>query len=254
MPVTIWTPDSGAAPARPLQVLAVGPHPDDAELGVGGILALGSAAGLAMGVLDLTAGEMSTNGTPEERRREAVAAAAILGLVWRGCLGLPDARLRADEAQVGALVLALRVARPRLVLVTHGGDRHPDHRAAAELVRQAAFVASLAGHQDGLEPLPMPRVAHYPINDMLEADLVVDVSEVYGLKRRALAAHASQFDPQGRKPTLLNDPAFLAMIQSRDAFYGSRAGGVHGEALVLDGPLLLADLAPLLGAGNRRGG
>lgn len=125
-----------------LDILAFAPHPDDAELGVGGILAGHAALGYAVGVADLTRGEAASNGTPEERAAEATEAARLLGLAVRHNLGLPDGRLKDDEDTVCLVAGTLRTFNPRLVLAPYGeGDRHPDHRAAARIVTAAVAFA-----------------------------------------------------------------------------------------------------------------
>ncbi len=230
-----------------LDLLAFAPHPDDAELGVGGILALHAARGLQVGVVDLTAGEMGDNGDVAERAAEAAAAARALGLAARENLGLPDGRLAVTEEAVAAVVAALRRHRPRLVLAPWGEDPHPDHRAAAEIVAAALFKAGLRKYLPDLPPHRPARLLRYFINTEAVPSLIVDVSSVYDRKEAALAAHRSQFrrDP-GRVPTPVNDPAFLRRIRARDARWGAMIGAEYGEGLLLGEPLALDGLDLLL--------
>src|SRR5438067_1177858 len=124
---------------QPLDYLVIAPHPDDAELGAGATIALLQAEGARVGVLDLTDGEPTPYGSPEIRRRETDAATAVLGLAWRGNLGLPNRRLEADLAARAKLAGALRELRPRVIFAPYWEDSHPDHVAATALVDAARF-------------------------------------------------------------------------------------------------------------------
>ena len=234
---------------RPCDVLAVGAHPDDVELGCGGLLARLAAAGKRVGIVDLTAGELGTRGDVGERRGEAMAAAAALGARWRACLGLPDGGLRGDdEGQLAAIVEALRAARPRAVLLPDGGDPHPDHGAAFRLVAQACTwsgVRRLAPR--GREPHKPRLLLTYPgPRQVLEPDLVVDVTASHAAKREACAAHRSQFDPAAGPPTQLASGHFLAAVEGRDRAAGNLVGVEHGEGFGVVGALPADELAWLL--------
>lgn len=231
---------------EPFDILAIGPHPDDAELGAGGTLAAHARRGLRVGILDLTRGELASNGTPATRLEEAARAAAILGVAARYNLGLPDGGLGPDPAQVRALARALRAFRPRLVLVPFAPDRNPDHGGAALLIHRALFAAGLRRYEAGLPPHRVHLAAAYFINDSVPPTFVIDVSDVYETKRRAIAAHASQFDPGG-VPTVINRPSFLAAIEARDRYFGSLVGTAYAEGFVLrNRPPRVGSLADLL--------
>jgi len=250
-------PFAGADAGAPLDLLCVAPHPDDAELGMGGTLALEAARGRRVGVLDLSAGEMATNGTPADRLQESAAAAEALGLVWRGNLGLPDRALEGPDREA-ALVGALRQLRPGLVFVPHPADVHPDHSAAARLCREALFSAGLrraagpawAAGSGAFRPRA---VLQYFINGWAEPTLVVDVSSVYETKRRAIAAHASQFSAPADAParTRLNSGAVFAGVEARERYLGAQAGVEFAEGFVPTRPLLLAGMDALAGEGRR---
>ena len=113
-----------------LDALVIAPHPDDAELGMGGTIALMRAQGMKVGILDLTDGEPTPRGTPAIRARETAAATAVLGLDWRHNLGLPNRRLRATLAARAALAGVIRQTRPRWLFAPYWVDAHPDHVAA----------------------------------------------------------------------------------------------------------------------------
>lgn len=231
-------------------VLAVGAHPDDVELGCGGTIARLAGAGHAVGLVDLTAGELGTRGDVETRRREGEAAAAALGAAWRRCLGLPDGYLVPDDPdQLASLVAILREAAPRAVLGPDAGDPHPDHAAAAALLGRATFLAGVSKFRPDLGPPARPRLTlAYPgARQLVTPTIVVDVSEAYAHKRAALAAHASQFDPAGGAATHLASGHFLAAIDGRDRAAGNTVGVEHGEAFTALGPLSALDLAWLFG-------
>lgn len=239
----------------PCDVLAVGAHPDDVELGCGGVLARLAAAGRRVGIVDLTAGEMASRGSVAQRRVEAAQAAAALGAVWRTCLELPDGGLAAgDPAQQAALVGALRRATPRAVLAHHGGDPHPDHRQAAELVRRASFLAGVGRFGAELGPpwRPSLLLAFPGPRQLLTPHLVVDVTPFHAAKRDAVAAHASQFDPAwdggaGARATHLTSGYFLAAVEGRDRAAGNLIGCEFGEGFLAEPGLNGDDLAWLLG-------
>ena len=125
-------------------------HPDDAELVMGGTLAVEAARGRRVAIVDLTRGEMGSRGTEETREKEAREAARILGVAHRESLGLPDARLAPTPEQKDAVVAALRRLRPRVVLLQHWEQRHPDHAAASRIIYEASFLAGLRAYRPDL--------------------------------------------------------------------------------------------------------
>jgi bacillithiol biosynthesis deacetylase BshB1 len=222
--------------------LAIGAHPDDAELFAGGTLACMAAAGARVAVLDLTRGEAATLGSPELRAREAAEAARILGLQPREQLALRDGGLANDDAQRQAVVEAIRRLRPRLVL-THGGeDRHPDHRAAHALVRDAVFFANVAGYQAAGERWKVQGIAYFPGNSFQPdppADWVVDISSAIATKKAALEAYSSQFKVMGGEtgsPTYIGSPEFWGQLDRRARMWGHYIGVEYGEAFLLPTP------------------
>ena len=222
-----------------VDLLACGPHPDDLEIGLGGTLAKHAALGHSVGLCDLTRGEMSTNGTPEERLKEAEAARRILGAAWRENLSLPDRSIGGSPEHARTVVELIRRVRPRAIAVPFWQDRHPDHQASAVLLREAVFNAKLARYAAAGDPWQPEWVCHYFINDAVPASFVVDVSEYYQAKRDALACYTSQF---ARAPdtatTRLNSPSFSQLIESRDAQFGALAGVRFAEGIVVTEPVV----------------
>lgn len=229
-----------------MDLLAIGPHPDDIEIGIGGIVAKHAALGHRVGLCDLTAGEMGSNGTVEERLAEAEAARAVLGAAWRVNLRLPDRAIGREPSHVRAVAALVRAARPRVVAVPYWTDRHPDHAAASQLLTEAVFSAGLRRFDAGGEAWKPSSVCYYFINDSAPASFVVDVSEHYEIKRRALACHATQFAPAAADAvaTRLTASTFRQLIESRDAQFGALAGVAFAEGVVTKTPVVRAHLLP----------
>jgi bacillithiol biosynthesis deacetylase BshB1 len=230
---------------EPVDILAFGPHPDDIEIGVAGVLARHAASGHRVGLADLTAGEMGSNGTVEERLREAEAARAVLGARWRVNLELPDRGLSVhDDAQLRAVAMLVRRATPAVVLAPYWDDRHPDHVRASALVTEGVFSAGLRRYQDDVAPHKPAWICYYFINDSVAPSFVVDVSAHYDQKRRALSCYASQFAPDARSgvATRLTSPTFRQLIESRDAQFGALAGVAFAEGVVTRQPVVRTGL------------
>jgi bacillithiol biosynthesis deacetylase BshB1 len=228
----------------PVDLLAIGPHPDDIEIGIGGLVAKHAALGSRVGLCDLTAGEMGSNGSVEERLAEAEAARAVLGADWRVNLRLPDRAIGSDPAQARAIASLVRRAKPRAIAVPYWSDRHPDHVAASHLLTDAIFSAGLRRYDADGEAWKPEWVCYYFINDAAAPSFVVDVSGYYDIKRQALAAHVSQFRPpaQDAVPTRLTAASFRQLVESRDAQFGALVDVAFAEGLVVRQPVVRRDL------------
>jgi bacillithiol biosynthesis deacetylase BshB1 len=237
----------------PLDLLAIGAHPDDVEISCGGTIAAAAAEGLRAGILDLTRGESATNGTPEIRAEEAAEAARLLGAAGRWNAELPDGALHAhDPEQVRRAVLWIRALRPDIVVVHYPRDRHPDHVAAAELIDRASYLAGLVRFAPGGDATPFrPRVRyHYASRTGFTPSFVVDVTARWEAKRAAILAHRSQVtrDAAGARPTPLNREGFLEFVESRARHYGGMIGVRYGEPFHATEPIGVRALAPFLKA------
>ena len=223
----------------PLDLLVFGPHPDDLEIGAGGAIARHTAAGLTVGLCDLTAGELGSNGTPDERLREAEAASRVLGAAWRENLRWPDGGIDGSPDQVRAAVDLIRRHQPRTIAIPYGDDRHPDHVAANRVLTVAAFKSGLRRYETGLAPWRADWVCQYFINNSITPSFVIDVSEYYERKRDALACHRSQFEPSGSDAvaTRLSHTTFRQLIESRDAQFGALIGVAFAEGFVVRDPV-----------------
>ena len=227
-----------------VDLLVFGPHPDDIEIGIGGTVARHAAQGLRVGLCDLTAGEMGSNGTVEERVAESEAARVVLGAVWRENLRWADRRIGKDPAHLEHAVAFIRRHRPRTIAVPYWSDRHPDHVAASEVLTEAAFNAGLRKYPAEGEAWKVDWVCYYFINDAAPPSFLVDVSDVYDVKRAALDCHVSQFERAraGAADTRLNTPLFRQLIESRDAQFGALSGVRWAEGFVVLEPVLRGTL------------
>lgn len=246
-----------------MNVIAFGAHPDDVDLYAGGLVAGLARRGAAVLLVDLTAGEMGTRGTPETRAKEAAEAARILG-VKRTCLHLPDGRLSAtDDAQNRAVTEAMRSHPSQLVLAPWEVDLHPDHLQACLLVRRARFFARVSRYPAGGPTHRPGPILYYEQKIPFEPDVVVDIGEDLETKRAAVRAFDSQFfrDGTDQANTEISDPSFHEMLEARARVHGARIGVKWGEGYRRDGPHavhdplhLLAGTAPAAaaGAGARR--
>src|SRR5437016_4141817 len=179
-----------------LDYLAIAAHPDDAELGMGATLRALTASGAKVGILDLTSGEPTPQGTPELRAQETAAASAILQLAWRGNLGLPNRSLIADLDARARLAEVLRKLKPRVLLTHFWEDSHPDHVAASALVDAARFWAKLTKTDlSGAPHYPEHVYYYFSVHLRLHPtpSFVMDISEHIDTKMRALQCYESQF-------------------------------------------------------------
>ncbi len=225
-----------------LDVLVIAPHPDDAELGMGGTIALMLSRGLRVGILDLTDGEPTPRGSAEIRARETAAASRELGVEWRENLGLPNRRLRATLSARAMLAGVIRRTRPRWLFAPHWVDAHPDHAAATRLVVAARFWAKLTKCDLPGEPWHPERIFHYAcvhLKAVRRPAFVVDVSATHDAKRRSLECYASQFQPAA------DPPGVLERIAAADAWWGSMIGRRHGEPFWSREPVALSGFADL---------
>jgi N-acetylglucosamine malate deacetylase 1 len=224
--------------SAPLDVLAIMAHPDDAELLCGGSLAKSAAAGQRVGIVDLTAGEMGSQGTPELRAREAEAAARILGIAVRRCAGLRDSLLENDERTRMAVVALLRELRPRVVVTHWKVGRHRDHRIASELVRDACFLSALRRLDAPGEPFRPVKLVHATAfrEDADPPSFVMDVTAHMDMKLRAVQAYASQFDGKTQAGEVFpgGDRPLADQIRAQCAAYGSRIRVAFGEPFRVD--------------------
>jgi bacillithiol biosynthesis deacetylase BshB1 len=212
----------------PLDLLVVAPHPDDAEISVGGTILRSKQSGLRVGVVELTNGEPTPHGSPEIRARETAASTEILDLDWRENLGLPNRSLQDDLDSRRKLAEVFRLTRPGIILAPYWEDAHPDHVAASRLADDARFWSKLSKTDMAGEPFHPPRIYYYwSIHLRIHPSpaFVLDVSDVIETKMQAIDCYESQLIT-GRStefPTLLDD------IRDRARYWGWTIGASYGE-------------------------
>ncbi|WP_410514838.1 bacillithiol biosynthesis deacetylase BshB1 [Paenibacillus sp. BR2-3] len=207
-----------------LDILIFGAHADDAEIGMAGTIAKHTSAGYTVGLCDLTAAEMSSNGTVELRKAEAQQAADVLGAKIRTNLGLPDRGLYITEEHLSAVTAEIRRFAPDIVFAPYWEDRHPDHMACSKLVEEAVFNAKLRKYMPDKPAVPAPQLYFYFINDLGRTDLIVDVTEHYEAKEKALSCYRSQFQktPGEDYVTTPLTEGYIERVRSRDMLLGQR--------------------------------
>lgn len=235
-----------------LDVLAIGTHPDDVEIACGGTLALLSRQGRRVGILHLTCGEAGTRGSAQERRAEAEAAAAALGVAELDVLDFGDGQLRTGRDEEDQLIERLRRWRPALVLGPAPRDRHPDHGRAYRLVADACFYAGLARRGEG-DPHRPAAAWSYMQHDPFEPSLIVDVSSAWDAKVEALEAYRSQLHQPDRArdepATKVASPEYRLAIEGRARHYGQLINAALGEPFLSRLPLAVADPLALVPGG-----
>ncbi|MEJ2720407.1 MAG: bacillithiol biosynthesis deacetylase BshB1 [bacterium] len=227
-----------------MRILALGIHPDDVELGCGGTVILAAREGHGVTVADLSPGTASSNGTPEERAVEAETAGRVMGIERRVNLGLPDTRIASEDPdQTAAVVGCVRDVRPHLVLAPSSDDPHPDHASGGRLIERALYLSGIHGYEREREAWRPKHVLFYAGRRDFDPDLVIDVTATHDIKIKAIQAHASQFvAAEGRRPTPLNAPDFVASVEARGRTTGRMVGVRYGEGFRTMKPLAFFDL------------
>jgi bacillithiol biosynthesis deacetylase BshB1 len=220
-----------------LDLLAIAAHPDDVELTCGGTLLKMAQRGYKTGILDLTAGEMGTRGTPETRAKEAAKAAKLLSVKWRGTLGVPDSDVQPSRQHKLRLAAVIRELRPKTVILPYWEARHPDHYHASTLGYEGCFLA-------GLKQLRLEGEAFRPFKILYSTSFaevcptfVVDITDQYDQRRKAILAFGSQFRAQKGESAKLHKKVqvFLAIDRLEDQMnllarrYGEMIGVKYGE-------------------------
>jgi len=237
-----------------LDILAFAAHPDDTELSCAGTLATQINKGYKVGVVDFTRGEMGTRGTVAKRDQEAANSAKILGLSARENLNFEDAFFVNDKVHQLEVVKAIRKFQPEIILANAIRDRHPDHGKASQLAIDACFLSGLSKVETTDEkgqaqnPWRPKAVYHYIQSIFIQPDFVIDVSEAWELKMKAIRAFKSQFyDPNSDEPeTYISSPQFMEMLESRGKELGHSIGVQYGEGFTIDRNLGVSNLFDLL--------
>ncbi len=236
-----------------LHILAIAAHPDDIELGCAGTLIKHARKGQAVGIVDLTQGELGTRGSAELRLQEAAAAAKVMGMAVRENAGMADGFFRNDKEHQLQLVKYIRKYQPEIVVANALEDRHPDHGKGGRLIADACFLAGLSKIKtelDGVEQKAWrpKRVFHMIQDRMLEPTFLVDISDCFDTKLEAIQCYQSQFhNPASNEPmTYIATGEFLKQIEYRDVILGKRIGTKYAEGFVCENVPGIEDLDQLL--------
>jgi len=234
-----------------LSLLAIAAHRDDVELTCGGTLIKAAKAGHRTGILDLTQGEMGTRGSAEIRASEAAEAAKVLGVASRENLGLPDARIVNDPPTRERLARAIRTLRPRVVIAPPLKGRHPDHRIAAQLVRDACFLAGLAKLAPDLPPYRPHKIIHALAyrQDFIRPTFVVDVTDEFEQKMQAVHCYKSQFEGATQAGEIYpNGEPLEDVARHYAAYYGTLIRRRYGEPYYTTEVVMVDDVLALEGS------
>jgi N-acetylglucosamine malate deacetylase 1 len=229
-----------------LDVLAIAAHPDDVEQTCGGTLIRMAELGYRTGVLDLTAGDMGTRGTPEERVAESELAARHLLLAWRGNLRMPDARLENSLPARMTLAVKIRELKPRVVILPYWQARHPDHYRAGELGYEACFLAGLRKLDPYSEPHRPFKILYSSLYADVKPSFIVDISAQFERRMSALLSYASQYGGTGQGSDLF--PAEQEIRERLGAiarFYGNLIGVRYGEPFVVKEAIEVGDIVAM---------
>lgn len=226
-----------------LDVLAIAAHPDDVEQTCGGTMLRMAEAGYSTGIIDLTAGDMGTRGSPEIRVEESQAAAAVLRVSHRENLHFPDARL--ENSMAGRMTIAHRIRelRPKTVILPYWTGRHPDHYRASELGYEGCFLAGLKKIDQYTEPHRPHKIIYSSIYANVTPSFVVDISRYFEKRMESLFAYRSQYGSVEEGSALFpNEAEIRERLSSVARFYGNLIGVKYGEPFVVKETMQIDDV------------
>jgi len=228
---------------KSIDVIAFGPHPDDAELGCGGLLLKLKSMGYSTGIIDLTEALLSSNGDPKTRRYETAEASKILKLDIRENLKLEDSNIVNDKPSRKKVIDAVRKYRPRMALIPYHKDRHPDHENSYKLLKDALFISGLIKFETGVDSHRPSIILNYMLHHEFKPSFIVDISEYYEDKFRAAAAYKSQFysDMSKKVMTYIASKDFSDVIRVRHRSMGSRIRAEYGEPYLVEQSMRVDD-------------
>jgi bacillithiol biosynthesis deacetylase BshB1 len=229
-----------------LDLLAIAAHPDDVEQTCGGTLIKMAEAGYRTGVLDLTAGDMGTRGTPEQRVAESEVAAKRMLAGWRGNMHFPDARLQNDLSARMTLAMRIRELKPRVVILPYWEARHPDHYRAGELAYEACFLSGLAKLDEYSEPHRPYKVIYSSLYANVTPSFVVDISAQFERRMAALLSYRSQYGESQEGAALFpQEQEIRERLGAVARYYGNLIGAKYGEPFVVKETLRVEDVVSM---------
>lgn len=239
-----------------LDILAIGVHPDDVELGCSGTLINEIKAGKKAGIVDLTQGELGTRGTIDTRYAEAANAAMIIGAAVRENLKMRDGFFENDEAHKMKLIAAIRKYKPSIVIANTLHDRHPDHGRAGKMIGDCCFLAGLAkivtkDEANNIQEKWRPAyVLHYIQDWYHEPDMLIDISDVFEQRMESIRAYTTQFHSEQlndtEPQTYISKPDFLDSVIARARMFGKRIGVKYAEGFNTEKKIGLRNLDGLI--------
>ena len=229
-----------------VDLLAIAAHPDDVEQTCGGTLIKMAEIGYRTGVLDLTAGDMGTRGTPEQRLIEADVAAGVMLAGWRGNMRFPDARLENDLSARLTLAMKIRELKPRVVIIPYWQARHPDHYRAGELAYEACFLAGLKKLDEYSEPHRPSKVIYSSLYANVTPSFVVDISAQFERRMAALLSYHSQYGAMEEGAALFPQEQEIRERHGAIArYYGNLIGAKYGEPFVVKEAMRVDDVVSM---------
>jgi len=224
-------------------VLAFGPHPDDVEMGCGGLLIKLKKIGYKTGIIDLTRGELSSNGDIETRTRETRAASEVLGLDVRENLNLQDGNIINDIESRNRIIEMLRKYQPKMVLFPYYKDRHPDHENAHKLIKDSVFISGLIRYQTSMDFFRPDIVLNYMLHFEFTPSFIVDIADELEKKVEAVTAYKSQFFSSVEKDvvTHISTKSFKDILHTRAKYFGLKINSSAGEAYFINSKIKIND-------------
>ncbi len=220
-----------------LDVLVFAAHPDDAELSMGGTIAKLTKAGLKVGIIDLTQGELGTRGSKAIRKKEAAKAAKILNISFRDNLAIKDGSVKYNDVYLKKIISKIREHQPKLIFAPFSNDRHPDHIGASQLVKEAMFFSGLTKIKTNangkVQPAYRPKNLFYYMQTYeFKPTFIIDITDTFETKMNSIWAYDTQFhNPKSSEPeTFISQPIFIQFVEARAKYYGFKIGKAFGEA------------------------
>jgi bacillithiol biosynthesis deacetylase BshB1 len=229
-----------------LDVLAIAAHPDDVEQTCGGTMIRMAEMGYRTGVLDLTAGDMGTRGTPEQRVEESEVAAKHMRLHWRGNQHMPDARLENTITARMTLAVRIRELKPRVVILPYWEARHPDHYRCGEIAFEACFLAGLKKLDEYSEPHRPSKILYSSLYADVKPSFIVDISAQFERRMTALLSYVSQYGEMAEGGALFpNEAEIRDRLGAIARFYGNQIGVKYGEPFVVKEAIQIDDIVSM---------
>ncbi|MCK5453497.1 MAG: bacillithiol biosynthesis deacetylase BshB1 [Calditrichia bacterium] len=231
----------------PVDILAFGAHPDDVELGCGGTLVKLKKLGYKTAIVDLSEGELGSRGTVKQRYEESAVAAELLQLEFRSNLKIPDGHIELNEVNKTKIIKLIRHSKPLLILAPYHEDRHPDHVHASQLITEAWFYAGVKKVIPDLPPHRPYRILYYMTKYEFKPSFVIDISDEYETKYKALASYQSQFfNPEWlEEQTFISSKWFMDSVEFRARHFGWMAGVKYGEPFWIRECMAIEDPVPI---------